>query len=173
MPPDTNPDAVKRLTDDEVANIRFDLVNTKPSSSPMGLFRQHCEGLLNEHDALCATVRALRTERDTLADELKVADDALENQHGLIATLREQLAHRTIELERESHETQKWNGRANQLAIEGQELREQLADVRRLHADAEEDYASQLLKVGELQSQLVQVTQERDKLRADLELGEE
>lgn len=47
--------------------------------------------------ALCQTVRAAWTERDALTDELKVADDALENQVKWIADLRGQLVALTEE----------------------------------------------------------------------------
>lgn len=58
--------------------------------------------------ALCETVRVLRQRLNEEADRANC---------------------RTIELEHEGREIQKWNNRANQLAIEGQELRRQLTQV--------------------------------------------
>lgn len=103
----------------------------------------------DERDALCATVRAAWRDRDraltpSIVESLRLLDDAgygkeVPNSMSEMikkaltenTALREQLAARTIELERESHEMQKWNNRANQLAIEGQELRQRLAQVEK------------------------------------------
>lgn len=57
------------LTEQAIANIRFDLANTKPAPAPMGLFRQHCENLLSEHESLQSQLEQLRAE---LAEEKRL-----------------------------------------------------------------------------------------------------
>lgn len=84
--------------------------------------------------------------------------EALANEN---TALREQLAHRTVELENESREMQKWNNRANQLAIEGQELRRRLAQVEKERSSlrkALDDWAGGVLTQRELIGKLQQVT---------------
>lgn len=72
-----------------------------------------------------------REARQQFQDLAKRATTEIERLESANTALRKQLAARTIELERESHEMQKWNNRANQLAIEGQELHRRLAQVEK------------------------------------------
>lgn len=74
-------------------------------------------------------LQQLRLEQSTSAEFKRLSEDLVARLQSENTALREQLAQLTIELERESREMQKWNNRANQLAIEGQELRQQLAQV--------------------------------------------
>lgn len=57
----------RRLTEAQLANIAFDIANTKPASSPMGLFRQHCEDLLADRAELEREQIVLRAELRTQA----------------------------------------------------------------------------------------------------------
>ena len=54
------------LTDRQLNEIRFDIKNTKPSSSLQGMFRQHCEDLLTENAALREQLAHVTKERDSL-----------------------------------------------------------------------------------------------------------
>lgn len=127
----------------------------------------------SERDTLCATVRVLRELAyvpKILADDDEITyRDQTERLLRETTALREQLAQCTIELERESREMQKWNNRANQLAIEGQDLRRQLAQAESLAETRSDLIAAKAAHVDKLQSQLAQVTAERDRYACALE----
>lgn len=75
MSSDNNPDAVKLLTDDEVAELQ-----ARPSTELGGYRRVLLRP--RERDALCATVRVLRTERDELRTKLTQSRRALISMRG-------------------------------------------------------------------------------------------
>jgi hypothetical protein len=57
---ETGPQWPKRLTEAQIADMQFDVDNTKSTSSPMGLFRQHVVLLLTDRTALLREREALR-----------------------------------------------------------------------------------------------------------------
>ena len=58
------------LTKKQIEDIEFDIKETAPSSSPMGLFRQHCMDLLAERLDLIAEVERLRGEVNRVLDNV-------------------------------------------------------------------------------------------------------
>src|SRR5258705_5449244 len=60
---------LQALTEKQIEEIRFDIANTQPTSSPMGLFRQHCQDLLAERARLLAASTAAPDARGA-AEEL-------------------------------------------------------------------------------------------------------
>lgn len=165
------------LSDEVLSELERDVSLTQTATFPM---------TTEQVRALCATVRVLRVQvaqceqAFELDAALKLSEvgnlNALQiirkmaELHEQNTALREQLAQCTIELERESREMQKWNNRANQLAIEGQDLRRQLAQAESLAETRSDLIAAKAAHVDKLQSQLAQVTAERDELQEQAEV---
>lgn len=88
---------VKVLSDKQLEEIRFDIKNTKPTSSLQGLFRQHCETLLAENTALREQSNPCHADAEEDLASARLRIDELKDQ---LAHWQERTRERTGEVER-------------------------------------------------------------------------
>lgn len=144
----TNPDAVKLLSDDEVAEIRARAKKyksfAKRAATPAD--EEVIRWLTKQIDALCATVRALRDWKESASALLLRYDNLAETFSGEIASSKVENLEQGVAA-----------------------LREQLAQAETARDQLSDGLSVRDAQLAELKAQLAQVIQERDNLRDEID----